>query len=240
MDDVQALVEAIYRSAAELDPPLAIVEDPDGMRERRLWATGIADRLKVEEAEYAVDLDIGSLPKDVVALRVGYHSLLIGKLGESPDWLSVGDELRRYQNQAAIAWSWLGHEGDDLLLFLVGPAGSDGDKRWEPVQREIERNEQICRKLVWLPPREEAERSASLADFLNRTFLLLPWRRYGAASQRSLDRWALLAKRLASDGFSEDAAKRWLEILSRDDVKDAERARALIEALGTNTVEHGL
>lgn len=231
MNDVTLLVDEIRMQAAACTPPLEVEENPEGMRSRRLWATEAANALDSDVQAALETLDADDLPESFIALRVGYHSLLIGSLGDDPAEAAIDHDLARYQNQAAIAWSWLGHKGDDLLLLLVAPAGGEEDQDWKRVQRRVERNEQVCRKLVWLPPQAGVDRSESLMAFLGRTFLARPWRQEGKAGQGQLDRWALLAKHLVQEEFDEAMAKRWLEILSYGDLKDADRVRWLIEAL---------
>ncbi|WP_395459858.1 hypothetical protein ACHMW5_36140 (plasmid) [Azospirillum melinis] len=231
MNDVTLLVDEIRTQAAAFTPPLEVEENPEGMRSRRLWATEAANALDSDAQAELETLDADDLPKNFIALRVGYHSLLIGGLGDDPADAAVDHDLARYQNQAAIAWSWLGHKGDDLLLLLVAPAGGEESRDWKRMQRRVERNEQVCRKLVWLPPQAGKDRSKSLKAFWGRTFLARPWPRKGEAGQGQLDRWALLAKQLVQDEFDEATAKRWLKILSYGDLKDADRVRCLIEAL---------
>lgn len=228
MDEIRQLASAIRERAAALVPPLPVIESPLGMLARRLWAEDVAERLGDAQGSSTEE---EALPDDVVALGVGYHRLLIGSLGDSPSPDHFLVHLQRLQDQAAIAWSWLGGEGEDLLLFLVGPPGSVGNPAWERIRAEIERNEQVCRKLIWLPSAAEAERGESVKRFLARTFLAYPWLESGAGAQGVLDRLSVQAKSLASGDFTEAEAVRWLKILGRDNWETADMAAELVKAL---------
>jgi hypothetical protein len=109
-------------------------------------------------------------------------------------------------------------------------------------QSVIERNERICRKLVWLPPADCEDYEASLNAFMKRTFLAFPWLPQNfsesavLAGPRGLDSWALLARTIAEvataqgERFSEDEAQQWIEALSQ--AQGGDRADRLVEALG--------
>jgi hypothetical protein len=113
------------------------------------------------------------LPARVAAFRVDNMPLLIGELSGPPNEAIVRDQLRRYRNQAAIARSWLGNEGPNLQMFLIGPEGGLSTQDWVQLAATIEADDRICRKLVWLfagPPTLE-----SAVQFLGRTFVATPW-----------------------------------------------------------------
>ena len=130
------------------------------------------------------------LPNAVIAARLDGIPVLFGLLDESADRADLGDALRRYRNQATIARSWLGANAQDLQLFLVGPLGSANDARWRDTALQIEADDRVCRKLVWLPTSEPTVDGALL--FLSRTFLATPWRNYATPSAQRLDQMSAL------------------------------------------------
>lgn len=113
------------------------------------------------------------LPQHVHAALLDGFPVLIGILGGPPSAPIVEAQLRRYRNQATIARSWLGSEAPNLHLFLVGPSGALWDATWRQFAAEIEADDRVCRKQVWLstaqPTLDEAR------EFLERTFVARPW-----------------------------------------------------------------
>ncbi|TPN63691.1 hypothetical protein FJ986_23540 [Mesorhizobium sp. B1-1-1] len=113
------------------------------------------------------------LPQYVAAVTLDRIPVLIGALVGSALKTSVDQQVRRYRNQATIARSWLGSDAPNLQLFLTGPSGALRDPAWRQMAAEIEADDRICRKLVWLfegsPTLEHAK------GFFERTFIARPW-----------------------------------------------------------------
>ncbi|CAO3408513.1 ABC-three component system middle component 1 [Azospirillum largimobile] len=200
-------------------------------------------QLRLEEAMASADpyggplVLEGELPNCVLSLAIGHHRILIGALDERAISDGAQAELRRYLNQAAIAWSWLGQSGDDLLLILVGPEGKDDDGEWQQAVSAIERDERVCRKLVWLPRSEPGKRDKSLQALIDRTFLARPWppsqpdAEDGApAISSDLDLMARLFARVTQGGLSAVEARRWIEILTAPE-EQPDLAEKLVAAL---------
>lgn len=61
------------------------------------------------------------------------------------------------------------------MLILVSNAGADREPEWIALAAEIERNDRVCRKLVWLPPGTAERSNESVRSFLGRSFLARPW-----------------------------------------------------------------
>lgn len=114
-----------------------------------------------------------NLPNLVHGVRIDDIPVLIGELTGPALRVKVEQELRRYRNQASIARSWLGVEAPNLQLFLIGPKGAFAQSEWRQIAAEIETDDRICRKVVWLydtaPTIEDAK------YFLGRTFVARPW-----------------------------------------------------------------
>jgi hypothetical protein len=113
------------------------------------------------------------LPHQIAAVQLDGIPVLVGELGGAAIRASVEPQLRRYRNQALIARSWLGAEAPNLQLFLAGPPGALADGRWRQLAAEIEADDRICRKLVWLF--EDAPTVRDAQGFLERTFVAKPW-----------------------------------------------------------------
>ena len=77
--------------------------------------------------------------------------------------------------------------GEDLVLIFVGPPGSKDGDEWKTLAMEVERNDLVCRKLVWLPPKQQSEMEAALEHFKGRTFLATPWQAPATAEPTALD-----------------------------------------------------
>lgn len=215
---------------------LTVTREVAEMERRQLW---------VEEAVGGASPGGGplvaeaELPEHALSLAIGHHRVLLGAFDEEAGSDGAQAELRRYLNQAAIAWSWLGHAGDDLLLILVGPENKDKDQDWLQAVSAIERDERVCRKLVWLPPSDPDQREASLEALIDRTFLARPWPPAqhdeddsAAVATGDLDLMARLFARVTEGGLGEEEALRWFAILS-DPEEQPDLAERLVAALET-------
>lgn len=112
---------------------------------------------------------------DRQAASIGEYSVIIGSLGES--WLEAAEAKDAHYEQAARARTWLdGYRQENLYLMLVGPSGSCDTRQWNDFAYSVERDESVCRKLVWLPPKPGDEFVHSIKRFCCRTFLARPWR----------------------------------------------------------------
>lgn len=114
-----------------------------------------------------------NLPAQLTAVQLDGTPVLIGELSGAALRAGVEPQLRRYRNQALIARSWLGAEAPNLQLFLAGPVGALMDSQWRQLAAEIESDDRICRKLVWLFEGSPTVREAR--GFLERTFVAKPW-----------------------------------------------------------------
>jgi hypothetical protein len=113
------------------------------------------------------------LPQHIYATLLDGFPVLIGVLVGPPSAPFVGSQLRKYRNQATIARSWLGSEAPNLHLFLVGPSGALKDEVWRQFAAEIEADDRVCRKQVWLFGAQPSVGEAR--EFLERTFVARPW-----------------------------------------------------------------
>jgi hypothetical protein len=203
MIELSMLSERLSARADSLG--LTTEKHPSVMHKTRMRAAAWAD---ANEG----DLPDADLPKYADSLFIGNHAVLLGDLGV--DIMDAQSQWHRFMNQAAIARSWLPSEAsEDLNLFFVGPVGSDVLKEWRDIAARIERDDRVCRKLVWLPPTQAGEQKLSLDQFLSRTFLARPWKDAEGPSQGELDQLSSLGERLAGDDTPGEAVEAWLRIL---------------------------
>lgn len=113
------------------------------------------------------------LPQSVEVVVLDDFPVLVGVLIGPPNKVSVGSQLRRYRNQATIARSWLGADAPNLHLFLAAPAGASSEPDWRQLAAEIEADDRVCRKLIWLF--NDLPTVGSAREFLERTFIARPW-----------------------------------------------------------------
>lgn len=189
MDAIEELTVAIRARAHSLG--LAIHESPRELSLLQMPAQFLS------ESPQKSAVDEPGTPSPIRSLFVGPQSVIIGSLGEEGQFLPATEELpksvferwRGYQRIASIARASLDkNRNDDLVLVLVGPVGSHEKGEWNALSSQIERNDLVCRKLVWLPPKAISCWQSSLQDFLKRTFLARPWLRTETTEQQRLDK----------------------------------------------------
>lgn len=113
------------------------------------------------------------LPASIEAVIFDDFPVLLGVLTGPPKRGNVSTQVLRYRNQATIARSWLGAAAPNLHLFLAGPVGAFGASEWRQLAAEIEADDRVCRKLVWLF--NDFPTVDSAKEFLERTFVARPW-----------------------------------------------------------------
>jgi hypothetical protein len=158
---------------------------------------------------------------DIQAFIAGLHPVILAEFGG--DLTNAPQDWATAQKRAAIARTSVATDsGVDLVLIMVGQPGSCDDKEWCALAMEVERNDLVCRKLVWLPPEDAADTDASLQDFLRRTFFAKPWDSDEDIEQTRLD--ALTDHHAALAG--------WEDILDRQPLNRADvDYDALVEEL---------
>jgi hypothetical protein len=95
------------------------------------------------------------------------------------------------------------------IMLCVVSTNAEAD--WRGIVDFAERDETVCRKIVWLPDAERV--GLSYESFLARTFLAQPWKSIEAVLNAPLDHNQGLAERiLVRHGLSIAAAKRWVAL----------------------------
>jgi len=62
-------------------------------------------------------------------------------------------------------------KASDIYLIMAAPLGSAGNTNWEMLVAEIERDDRLARKHIWLPN----ENGSNFAALIETTFLAKPW-----------------------------------------------------------------
>lgn len=168
-----SLIEVIRGQAVEI---ASLPESVAG--ERLKQETWLAEQ-PLSFAERAAQL----LPPLVQAVRIDGTPVLMCSAGGDASDEGARDLLRRLRNQATIARSWLEGDAPNLQVFVALGSADRPTAPWLPLARDIETDDRICRKLVWLIGRG----GETPEEFLSRTFLATPWATSDASAVYALD-----------------------------------------------------
>lgn len=163
--------------------------------------------------------DISPLPSgQAVGLQLGDYPVLVSTL-QLEDRDKLQTRLKALHGQMVIARSFMRTEQIiNAHIFLCATESGDGD--WLSVRDIAERDEAVCRKLVWLPATTSLEQSYSA--FLERTFMARPWDAGSAVLDAPLDHnQALVQRVLVKTGLTPALADLWEQIV-RDESDDPE------------------
>lgn len=170
------------------------------------------------------DSDV-TLPESVLGMRLGPYPLLVVNLDLTA---SVSVQVRAIHNQMLLARSYM----DKLevinahAFFLCDAQITD---QVMALIDTIERDEQVCRKLVWSP---HSQPETSFEEFVERTFLARPWHLATAVDDAPLDQNVnLVSQILQEQGLSAAAAQRWVQLAETDLQDPQELIDMLVEAM---------
>lgn len=141
-------------------------------------------------------------------LRLGQYPVIVAPIALDTVE-SVTSALKKLHAQMVVARSYMyEREVINAHLFLCATSPTPtGD--WQRLVDLIERDETVCRKVVWIP--KQAALQESFDGFLARTFLAMPWAEVEAVSDAPLDQTHELAERiLERHGLRLETAKRWV------------------------------
>lgn len=164
-----------------------------------------------------------------MAARAEALGLSCTRQPEAPDWTMVGYHqilivplpLNLEEAEAAVdeateraydRWIISGDGAANIAMFCVAPSEAHEIPQWLPFSAKVERDEAICRKLVWLPGRIPVE------GFLDRTMLAQPWAKAVPQGPEQLN---ALADSLA-------LPRGWMDLLSREDLEGTDLIEALL------------
>ncbi len=158
------------------------------------------------------DAGPAELPTEAYGLRLGDYPAIVAPVVLG-DTRGMRSSLRGLHSQMVIARSYM-RPGEvinaHLLLCAVSPAAGED---WRSAVDLAERDEAVCRKIVWIP--DAAGIDASYDDFLARTFMAMPWAQTDEKLNAPLDNNQGLAQRaLTKHGLSAAEANRWVEAVN--------------------------
>jgi hypothetical protein len=156
------------------------------------------------------DPSAAPLPDTAIGLRLGAYPVLV-----APVALTTSDQmqisLRALHNQMVIARSYMRAEEVINAHIMLCVTTTTAQADWRGIIDLAERDETVCRKVIWMPDADAIDASYEL--FLAGTFLAQPWRSLEAVLNAPLDHNQGLAERiLVTHGLSEPAAKRWVAL----------------------------
>ncbi|NRF07158.1 MULTISPECIES: ABC-three component system middle component 1 [Agrobacterium] len=158
-------------------------------------------------------------------LRLGDYPVVIAPIVlESAEQVKLA--LKKLHAQMVVARSFmLEREVINAHLFLCATSPTpSGD--WKRLVDLLERDETVCRKVVWIPQKTDVP--GSFDTFLGRTFLAMPWANADSVSGAPLDETYELAERiLEKHGLDKKVARQW--VIKADLLKDD--AKSLITEL---------
>jgi len=175
-------------------------------------------------------VQVSSPEEQTAGVFVDFYAVLISDLPTETSSTRVTIEdlqskLVLQQRRAAIALTWLPSSmRSDLNLFIVAPAGSSDSTEWSDFAAQAERNEHVCRKLVWLPPADSKQWKVSARNFCERTFLARPWIAQNQPSgSAQLDPLAGILQ-------GEGRMAKGLSLMENEDEEDSDLAESLMNA----------
>lgn len=150
------------------------------------------------------------LPEATIGLRLGAYPVLVAPIAlTSSEQMQAS--LRALHNQMVIARSYMRAEEVINAHIMLCVTATNVEADWRGIVDLAERDETVCRKVVWMPDTEALDVSYDL--FLARTFFAQPWRSLQSVLNAPLDHNQGLAERiLVRRGLSEPAAKRWIAL----------------------------
>ncbi|MGO8003531.1 hypothetical protein ACC725_25670 [Rhizobium ruizarguesonis] len=172
--------------------------------------------------------DIG-LPSQKLGFWLGAYPVIVASLVPTTT-LSFEQQTKAMHAQVLIARSYVPVQHVvDMHLFLLFRGETLGDEQAAAIDK-LERDEAICRKLVFIP---SDPIGAAFDAFIDRTFLARPW---GAQKPTTkgfqLDQPAALVQEiLEKQGLSAAAAKAWVSIADSYQEGEPSSPQELVNAL---------
>ena len=171
------------------------------------WSTAVVPAFVERRFRGRTDESAVALPDTAFGLRLGAYPVIVARvaLGSVSEMQA---SLRKLHSQMVIARSYM--RADEVINahLILCAADPSPEVDWRSVVDLAERDETVCRKLIWIP--DKAALNGSYSKFVSRTFLAAPWR--GAEEKSApLDNNQGLAQRiLVKHGLSPSVADQWI------------------------------
>lgn len=172
------------------------------------WQTSAAPEFTRRQFRGRADETAVSLPNEVYGLRLGDYPVLVAPVALVSE-PKMQKSLKTLHSQMVIARSYM-RQAEVINAHLILCASDPSPEAdWRSVIDLAERDETVCRKIIWIPDTSAIEESYQ--DFLSRTFLATPWTYADERHNAPLDSNQGLAKRMLVDhGLSSEIAERWI------------------------------
>jgi hypothetical protein len=150
---------------------------------------------------------------NLFGLRLGQYPVIVAPIAlDSVD--GVTSALKQLHAQMIVARSYMYEKeviNAHLFLCATSPTAT-GD--WLRLVDLLERDEAVCRKLVWIP--NEAAIQETFDTLLARTFLAMPWASVQSVSDAMLDQtYDLVQRLLVKHGLTQELAETWVLLTER-------------------------
>ncbi|WP_099409502.1 ABC-three component system middle component 1 [Janthinobacterium sp. BJB304] len=146
--------------------------------------------------------------KNAPTIWLDFHAVWTSKLPAECNRQEILDEVDKILNNVLeMRKSLKAVPASDLYVMLAAPYGSADSSDWNTLAAEIERDDRLARKHVWLPD-EEGE---NFDAFIGTTFLARPWTVADDDETRA-DALQLLTKQVSMPTG-------WQEVLLDDDLQ---------------------
>jgi hypothetical protein len=181
------------------------------------WETSVVNAFTARQFRGRAEVTEKSLPEDAVGLRLGDYPVLVASI-QLGDLAGMQASLRSLHTQMVIARSYMAAEEVINAHIMLCAQAPDPLQDWRRSHDLAERDETVCRKLIWTPNPDDLDQSYEL--FAARTFLATPWKTAPSIQSAPLDRnQALVLNTLEKHGLSRAAAAQWIGLASqiRDD-----------------------
>lgn len=131
------------------------------------------DRLKKEFLDAAFHLGHTPLPdtEKPYIIQLDHFTIVLGILEtyERKNALRAVDAL--LDEVLALRRICTPAKASDIYLIMAAPLDSEGEAEWRMLVAEIERDDRMARKHIWLPNK----RGSNFAKLIEATFLAKPW-----------------------------------------------------------------
>lgn len=176
------------------------------------------------------DASTAPLPPQAFGIRLGSYPAIVAPvvLGTKAE---IQDALKRLHSQMVIARSYMTRAeviNAHIFICAVDPSPTAD---WRNVIDLAERDETVCRKVIWLPDLKALD--ASYENFRNRTFLAAPWETVVERRDAALDQvQGLAATLLVDSGLDAKTAADWIDIVNQPDQDTETMVARLVQARG--------
>ena len=153
-------------------------------------------------------------------VHIDCYTVVLGELGASIEREAVLAQVDKLLGEALnLRKQSIPAKASDIYLFMVGPKGGACNPEWLALAAEIERDDRLARKHVWLPDSV----GANFKGFLEGTFLATPWE----TNMGNTDALALLTNEI-------EMPPGWEEVLLDPELGGTDLVQKLLD------LEHGV